>query len=113
MIRINELRLPLDHPPEALPEAAARRLDLPGAALRRLSVAKRSHDARKKNALAFIYSVDVEVADEAQLLKKFADDTHIGNIAASRKKRCRDRPASARLTCVRLKPENARERSKP
>jgi uncharacterized FAD-dependent dehydrogenase len=78
MIRINELRLPLDHPPEALPEAAARRLDIPGTAIRHLSVARRSHDARKKNAPTFIYSIDVEVADEAQLLKKFAGDTHIG-----------------------------------
>ncbi|MDR3086351.1 MAG: hypothetical protein LBU45_00110, partial [Azoarcus sp.] len=78
MIRINELRLPLDHPPEALPNAAAKRLSLPVTAIRQLSVAKRSHDARKRNAPSFIYSVDVEVADEAGLLKKFADDTHIG-----------------------------------
>ena len=29
MIRITELRLPLDHPPEALKSAAAKRLGLP------------------------------------------------------------------------------------
>jgi uncharacterized FAD-dependent dehydrogenase len=78
MIRINEIRLPLDHPPEALAAAAARRLDLPLADIRRLAVCKRSHDARKKNAPTFIYSVDVEVADEARLLEKLAGDTHIG-----------------------------------
>ena len=78
MIRINEIRLPLDHPPEALAAAAARRLDLPPAGIRRLAVSKRSHDARKKNAPTFIYSVDVEVDGEARLLEKLAGDTHIG-----------------------------------
>ncbi|MDR0577955.1 MAG: FAD-dependent oxidoreductase [Candidatus Accumulibacter sp.] len=78
MIRINELRLPLDHPPEALSEAAAGRLGVAGAAIRRLSVFRRSHDARKRSAPAFIYSVDVDVADEARLLEKFAGDAKIG-----------------------------------
>ena len=63
MIRISELRLPLDHPPEALLAAVARRLGIPAAAIRRLSGFKRSHDVRKKNAPTFIYSVDVEAAD--------------------------------------------------
>lgn len=78
MIRINELRLPLEHSLDALPDAAAKRLGIPGKAIRRLAVFKRSHDARKKNALMFIYSVDVEVIDEAHLLEKFADDPKIG-----------------------------------
>ncbi len=78
MIRINELRLPLEHPPEALTAAAAKRLDIAEAAIRRLSVFKRSHDARKKNALMFIYSVDVDVENEARVLRQFADDPKIG-----------------------------------
>ena len=81
MIRINELRLPLEHAPDALPAAVAQRLGLSVAAIRRLSVFKRSHDARKKNALMFIYSVDVDLEDgdeEARLLERFADDPKIG-----------------------------------
>jgi len=82
MIRINELRLPLDHPPEALTAAAAQRLGVAVSAIRRLAVFKRSHDARKKNALQFIYNVDVEVGDkggdEPRLLAKFADDPKVG-----------------------------------
>ena len=81
MIRINELRLPLEHAPDALPAAVAQRLGLSVAAIRRLSVFKRSHDARKKNALMFIYSVDVDLGDgdeEARLLERFADDPKIG-----------------------------------
>ena len=81
MIRINELRLPLEHAPDALPAAVAQRLGLSAAAISRLSVFKRSHDARKKNALMFIYNVDVDLGDgdeEASLLERFADDTKIG-----------------------------------
>ena len=77
MIRIRELRLPLDHPPQALAAAVANRLEIPAAAVRRLTVFKRSHDIRKKNAPAFIYIVDVEIDDEAGLLTRFTDDTHI------------------------------------
>ena len=81
MIRITELRLPLDHPPEALKAAAAKRLGLSEEALVALHVHKRSHDARKKQALTFIYSVDLEVAGgadaESTLLARFADDPRI------------------------------------
>ena len=78
MIRINELRLPLEHAPDALPAAVAQRLGLSVAAIRRLSVFKRSHDARKKNALMFIYNVDVDVDDERRVLEKFSGDPKIG-----------------------------------
>ena len=79
MIRVNELRLPLQHAPDALPAAIAERLVLPRQAIRSFTVFKRSHDARKKNALLFIYTVDVEVAaaDETALLRKFAGDPKI------------------------------------
>ena len=78
MIRINELRLPLEHPPEALPAAVATRLDIAAKDIRGFTVFKRSHDARKKNALMFIYSVDVDVDNEARVLQKLADDPKIG-----------------------------------
>ena len=75
MIRITELRLPLDLGPEALAAAIVRRLELRADELRGFTVFKRSHDARKKSALTFIYTVDVVVeADcEAALLERFAD----------------------------------------
>ena len=78
MIRLHELRLPLEHAPEALPAAVARRLGIAPAAIRELRVFKRSHDARKKNALMFIYTVDVQTDDEPHLLDQFADDPKIG-----------------------------------
>ncbi len=81
MIRISELRLPLAHPPHALLAAIARRLAIAEQAVGRFTVFKRSHDARKKNALLFIYTVDVELADqtgEAAVLAAFAGDPKIG-----------------------------------
>ena len=77
MIRINELRLPLEHPPEALHSAVATRLGIAEGAIRKLTVFKRSHDARKKNALLFIYTVDLDVDDEAAVLARFADDPRV------------------------------------
>ncbi len=38
---------------------------------------RRAHDARKKNAITLIYSLDIEVKDEAALLKRFATETNI------------------------------------
>ena len=78
MIRITELRLPLEHPPDALAAAICQRLALKPAELRSFAVYKRSHDARKKSALTFIYTVDVEVDGEAALLDQFAADPKIG-----------------------------------
>ena len=78
MIRINELRLPLDHAPAALPTAAAERLGIAESSIRKLVVFKRSHDARKKNALLFVYTVDLEVDNEESVLARFAADTRVG-----------------------------------
>jgi uncharacterized FAD-dependent dehydrogenase len=77
MIRLTELRLPLEHPPEALTAAVLQRLGLQPYELLELRIHKRSPDARKKSALQFVYSLDLAVADEAAVLARFANDTHI------------------------------------
>jgi len=78
MLRVTELKLPLDHAPEALAAALAERLRIAPAALGAIHVAKRSVDARKKHAIVFIYTVDCEVAgDEAALLAAHAADPHV------------------------------------
>ena len=77
MLRLTELKLPLDHPPEALRAAILKRLELAGDDLLDFSIFKRSYDARKKHALLLVYTVDVEVKDEAALLKKFRNDAHV------------------------------------
>ena len=77
MLRLTEIKLPLDHPPEALRAAILRRLELADDALLGFNIFKRSYDARKKHALLLVYAVDVEVRNEAALLKKFRNDPHV------------------------------------
>ena len=78
MLRITELRLPLEHAEAALEIAILKKLDIAKSALIGFSVFKRSYDARKKDALLFVYSVDVSVLDEAALLKKFRGNKSVG-----------------------------------
>jgi uncharacterized FAD-dependent dehydrogenase len=77
MIRITELRLAIDHAPEALELAIVRFLKIAPKDLISFEVFKRSYDARKNVALAFIYTVDVSVKDEAQVLTHFAGNIHV------------------------------------
>ncbi|GBG15154.1 uncharacterized protein NMK_2757 [Novimethylophilus kurashikiensis] len=78
MLRITEIKLPLDHPESALKAEIIRRLGIASDDLVHYSVFRRSHDARKHDAIVFIYSVDVEVKNEAALLQKFKKNNHIG-----------------------------------
>lgn len=77
MLRLTELRLPLDHPPAALTEAICERLGIASEELERYTVARRGNDARKKSAIKLVYSVDVVVNDEAAVLARFADDPQV------------------------------------
>ncbi|MEY3950780.1 MAG: hypothetical protein RJB21_538, partial [Pseudomonadota bacterium] len=56
MIRITELRLPVNHAPEELEAAILKRLSISSKDLVAFTVFKRSHDARKNSALSFIYT---------------------------------------------------------
>ena len=81
MLRITDLRLPLNHTEEQLQAAVLQRLGLkPGQAAELLgfTVYKRAHDARKKTAMQLIYTLDCELASaarEAQLLAQ--GDPHL------------------------------------
>jgi hypothetical protein len=77
MLRLTELKLPLDHPPEALRAAILQRLGVGDGDLVSVRIFKRGYDARKKHALVLVYTVDVEVVNEAPLLKKFRGDPHV------------------------------------
>ncbi|MFL6710783.1 MAG: NAD(P)/FAD-dependent oxidoreductase [Massilia sp.] len=77
MLRIAELKLPLDHPDTALRAAVLERLGIVDADLLQLEVYKRSFDARKKRAIVLIYSVNVALRDEAAVLARCKSDIHI------------------------------------
>src|SRR5471030_656455 len=78
MLRITELRLPLDHAEDALRPAIVARLGVRDAELTAFTVFKRSYDARKKTAIVLIYTVDCQLAaDEPAVLARLAGDPHI------------------------------------
>ncbi len=78
MLRITELKLPLDHPPEALRAAACKRLGLADRDLRELAIFRRGYDARNKSRIVLVYALDVEVRDEAAVLERLRGDRRIG-----------------------------------
>lgn len=78
MLRLHEIKLPIDHPEAALHAAILERLGVSTHELLSFRVFKRSPDARKKSPILLSYSVDVELADEAGILKRFAGKSHIG-----------------------------------
>lgn len=76
MLRLTDIRLPLDHPPKALLEAIQSRLGLAADEISSYSIAKRSHDARKRGAIGLIYSVDVATPRAAEILARLAATAH-------------------------------------
>ncbi len=79
MIRLTELKLPLDHAEDGLLTLAARTLAIAPAAIAHLHIHKRSFDARKAELMK-VYIVDVTLADgqdEAALLARHAGNPHI------------------------------------
>jgi uncharacterized FAD-dependent dehydrogenase len=78
MLRIAELKLPLDHAEPELRQAVLSRLGIGEDELIDFSVFKRSYDARKRSAIVLIYSLDVQVKNEAQVLKRMQHDRQIG-----------------------------------
>jgi len=99
MLRISELKLPLDHAPQALPAAIAERLGVRPDDVVRWSVWKRAHDARKKSAILKVYIVDVEVRGEPAVLKRLAGDPQVRPTPDTAY-----RPAATALTGQRLRP---------
>jgi uncharacterized FAD-dependent dehydrogenase len=73
MLRLTDIKLPLDHAESALRDAILARLGIVADELAGFTVAKRSHDARKRGAIVLIYSVDVDTPREAELLQRLQE----------------------------------------
>ena len=77
MLRLTEIKLPLNHTEEALAAAVIAKLKIKPEQLKQLHLFKRGYDARKKSDIQLIYTLDIEVDGEAALLQKFAKDQHV------------------------------------
>ena len=77
MLRLTEIKLPLNHDENALTAAILAKLQITAEQLHSFKVFKRGFDARKKSDIQLIYTLDLAVDNEAQLLTTFAADQHV------------------------------------
>ena len=77
MLRLTEVKLALGHGAAAIPAAILERLGVPADDLIDFAVVRRAHDARRKSAIAIVYSLDITLRNEAEVLARFSSDTHV------------------------------------
>ena len=77
MIRITEIKLPLDHLPSAIVAAVIKKLGINATDLVEYSIFKRGVDARKADAILLAYTLDVTVNGETKVLAKLKKDPHV------------------------------------
>jgi hypothetical protein len=77
MLRLTDLKLHLDHSEADLRATICKRLGLSAHELGGYTIRRRGVDARKSHAIMFIYTLDLAVAAEAQVLARFKDDPHL------------------------------------
>ena len=77
MLRITEIKLPLDHPEDAIKTAILKKLQIKSEELISYSIFKRSYDARKKTDIYLVYIVDIETTHDQQLSDRFKKDPHV------------------------------------
>ncbi|MBP9989237.1 MAG: FAD-dependent oxidoreductase [Ruminococcus sp.] len=71
MIRISEIKLPLEYTQEDILKAAAKALRCPVRKITELTIIRKALDSRKKDNLKFVFNVDVAVdGDEAEFVAK-------------------------------------------
>ena len=77
MLRLTDIKLPLDHQADAIEQAILKKLEISKDELVDFTVFKRGYDARKKNKILLIYTLDISTAIDEQLLAKFSKDHHV------------------------------------
>ena len=78
MLRLTDIQLPLDHADTAIKAAILQKLGIEAKDLLGFTIFKRSYDARKKTAIVLIYTIDIEVNNEEQLLRRLSGVANIG-----------------------------------
>ena len=77
MIRLTNIKLALDHQEHELEQAILTKLSIKNDQLVNFTMFKRGYDARKKNKIFLIYTLDVETNINEELLAKFSEDTQV------------------------------------
>jgi uncharacterized FAD-dependent dehydrogenase len=82
MLRLTDLKLPLEHTADELRAAVLRELGLEPRELSEFTVFRRSFDARKRGAIALVYQIDLETARESEILRRSRGRTPSGALVA-------------------------------
>ncbi|MFZ2170839.1 MAG: NAD(P)/FAD-dependent oxidoreductase [Methylococcaceae bacterium] len=77
MLRITELKLPLDHVESAIKTALLKRLGIGAEELIAYTIFRQGHDARRRDSITLVYTVDVEVKNEQSTLTRLKDDPQL------------------------------------
>jgi uncharacterized FAD-dependent dehydrogenase len=77
MLRLTEIRLPLEHPADALRPAIVARLGVSDQDLVRFDIHMRAVDARRKSSILFVYTIDAELRHEDKVLRRLRTDPHV------------------------------------
>ncbi len=77
MLRIQNIRLPIDYTNDDLRRAVGRKLHIPFEKIKEIRLRRRSVDARKRGAITFLMTLDVRADGEQKLLHRLAKDKDI------------------------------------
>ncbi len=77
MLRLSEIKLPLDHPEDAIASAILKKLQIASEELINYTIFKRSYDARKKGEIILVYILDVETTQEKLIQERLKKDPHV------------------------------------
>jgi uncharacterized protein len=77
MLRLTEIKLPLEHTEADLKAAILNKLNISANELKGFLVFKRSYDARKRDAISLVYTLDVDTPKQKQILKQSKKNTRI------------------------------------
>lgn len=77
MLRLTEVKLPLDHNNNDLKNAIINRLSINPDELIGYSIFRRSYDARRRSNIMLVYNLNIETIRDDELLQQFQDDPHV------------------------------------
>ena len=77
MLRITELKLPLDHLEDAIKAGIINRLGISEDELISYVIFRQGHDARKRDSISLVYTLDVDIKNQKDILLRMADDLQI------------------------------------
>ena len=74
MIRLREISLPFDHDEQSLVNIILEYIGISKSQLLRYTIVRKSINARRKNNILAVYTIDAELKNEPELLSRFSNN---------------------------------------